>query len=90
MSPEADTPTPETKITPEAITAAAPPMAVATEEPRRRRSRVDLTTGSIPKKLFAQAWPQVIEGVLNIGDHSLIASGQDGWTRVPALSPASA
>ena len=30
--------------------------------------RVDLTTGSIPKKLFAQAWPQVVEGVLNIAD----------------------
>ena len=32
------------------------------------RARVDLTTGSIPKKLFGQAWPQVIEGVLNIAD----------------------
>ena len=34
----------------------------------RQRTRVDLTTGSIPKKLFSQAWPQVIEGILNIAD----------------------
>lgn len=36
-----------------------------------RRLRVDLTTGSIPKKLFGQAWPQVIEGVLNIADQGV-------------------
>ena len=53
----------------------APPkpgsVAVAEAAPVGRgghRVRVDLTTGSIPKKLFGQAWPQVIEGVLNIAD----------------------
>ena len=51
--------------TPAATTAPAPEMG---EGGRRRRVRVDLTTGSIPKKLFAQAWPQVTEGLLNISE----------------------
>ncbi len=33
-----------------------------------RRARSDLTTGSVPKKLFGQAWPQVVEGVVDISD----------------------
>ena len=47
-----------------------PPLATQTAEDsgRRRRGRTDLTTGSIPKKLFAQAWPQSVEGILNILD----------------------
>lgn len=48
--------------------AAAQPAVAPEEGARRRRPRTDLTTGSIPKKLFAQAWPQVIENVLNIAD----------------------
>ena len=35
---------------------------------RKRWATVDPTTGSIPKKLFGMAWPQVTESVLNIGD----------------------
>ena len=42
--------------------------AVGVKELPHRRARNDLTIGSIPKKLFAQAWPQVVEGVLNIAD----------------------
>ena len=26
----------------------------------------DLTTGSVPRKLFHQSWPQVVEGLVNI------------------------
>jgi len=50
---------------------AAAPNAVAAPPAHGRgghRVRVDLTTGSIPKKLFGQAWPQVIESVLGVAD----------------------
>src|SRR5688572_8730095 len=57
----------------------ADPQVVATNgfggnrgrgRPGRRPFR-DLTTGSIPKNLFAQAWPQSVEGVLRIVDQML-------------------
>ncbi|MSP78284.1 MAG: MATE family efflux transporter [Dehalococcoidia bacterium] len=34
----------------------------------RGRQRLDLTTGSVPKKLFHQAWPQFAENILNVID----------------------
>jgi len=35
---------------------------------RGRYTQEDLTTGSIPKKLWGLSWPQVLEAVLNIAD----------------------
>ncbi|MSP78283.1 MAG: MATE family efflux transporter [Dehalococcoidia bacterium] len=35
---------------------------------RGSRTSLDLTTGSVPKKLFHQTWPQVAEGMLNVVD----------------------
>lgn len=56
----------------------AAPVATAPAEthapPRRgggRHARTDLTTGSVRKKLFSQAWPQAAEGVLNIADQTV-------------------
>jgi putative MATE family efflux protein len=66
---------PEEKPIAQAAEPASVPVAVAEAPPppsggRRghRRSRTDLTTGSVPKKLFTQAWPQVVEGVVDISD----------------------
>lgn len=68
--PEAPPPKPGSEALPPGYNAA--PVAVVIEaHPPRRRPRTDLTTGSIPKKLFAQAWPQSIEGILNILDQSV-------------------
>ncbi|MBF8299525.1 MAG: putative efflux protein, family, partial [Dehalococcoidia bacterium] len=70
MPPESDTLPPKPAVQTAASSAST---ALATEAPSREgsgrhRVRSDLTTGSIPKKLFGQAWPQVIEGILNIAD----------------------
>jgi putative MATE family efflux protein len=45
---------------------------------RRRYLARDLTTGSIPKNLASMAWPQVIEGLLNVVDQmwALFLAGQ--------------
>lgn len=45
-----------------------PVLSVGDGHGRGRRQRTDLTTGSVPKNLFGQAWPQVIEGILNVAD----------------------
>jgi putative MATE family efflux protein len=51
-------------------TAVAPPHPPA-RGGGRHHVRTDLTTGSVPKKLFSQAWPQAAEGVLNIADQTV-------------------
>ena len=72
MAPEPDT-LPPRNVPPEPTPLGSGEPRVALEAParRERRARVDLTTGSVPKKLFAQAWPQVVEGVLNIADQTV-------------------
>jgi putative MATE family efflux protein len=57
--------------------------------PGRRRSAYatrDLTTGSIPRNLFFLAWPQFIEGVLNVLDQmaDLFWAGRGFGTRAIA------
>ncbi len=55
----------------------APPAAIG-GNPRRRHIARDLTTGSIPKNLASLAWPQVVEGLLNVFDQvwDLFLAGQ--------------
>ncbi len=60
---------------PSTVTTASPalPAPTATLEGRPARRPVhgkarDLTIGSIPKNLWWLAWPQVMEGVLNVVD----------------------
>ncbi len=56
---------------PEAAVAPPAPTAPLEGKPARRPvhgSGRDLTTGSIPKNLWWLAWPQIVEGVLNVVD----------------------
>jgi putative MATE family efflux protein len=55
--------------------------------PPRRYVGDDLTTGSIPKKLWKLSWPQVVESILNVADQlaDLIWAGRIGTREVAGL-----
>lgn len=75
---------------------AAPPLQDAQARGRaarvraRRRSAYatrDLTTGSIPRNLWFQAWPQVVESLLNTADQimDLVWAGRLGARHIAGL-----
>jgi len=71
----------------------APPASTAPLEGKPARRPVhgsgrDLTTGSIPKNLWWLAWPQIVEGVLNVVDQivDIIWAGLSASAPSPALA----